>query len=77
MISVDAKLEDFIRFCIKRCGSSWPAIYDEMVNVAGQRIFNGLGHDELKQMGLPLTMSNLDKIMQLIEQITGEKIDSQ
>ena len=70
--SLDPRLREFILFCVERRGSEWPAIYDEMTRVAGQRLFEGLGYTELKQLGLSLAASNLDKLIQQVEQATAE-----
>ena len=48
------------------------AIYDEMAVVAGQRLFNGLGHEELKQLGLSLRVGNLDKTIKLVNQVVAQ-----
>jgi len=72
MDNLDPQLREFILFCFRRCGKEWPAIYDEMAVVAGQKLFNGLGHDELKQMGLSLRVSNLDRTIQLVKQVISQ-----
>lgn len=71
MNSMDPRLKEFILFCIERRGKTWPAIYDEIANVAAQRLFNGLGYDELQQLGLSLGLSNVDRLIQQIEQATS------
>lgn len=67
------QLRDFILFCTQRRGAVWPAIYDEMTRVAGQRLFCGLGLPELKQMGLSFSLSNMDKTIQLVKQATSQE----
>jgi hypothetical protein len=74
MNNMDPKLREFILFCIERGGKEWPIIYDEMANVAGQRLFKGMGHTELKQVGLSLSFSNIDKLKRQIEQVTDQTI---
>ena len=71
MNSPDAQLGEFILFCVERRGKEWPAIYDEMALVAGQRLFRGLDYTELKQLGLSLAASNLDRLIQQVEQVTA------
>jgi hypothetical protein len=71
---VDLRLKDFIVFCIERSSKEWPAIYDEMANVAGQRLFRGLGHAELKEIGLSLALSNMDRLIQQVEQVISQNI---
>ena len=69
---LDPQLRDFILFCVERRGKEWPAIYDEMAGVAGQRLFRGMGYDELKKLGLSLATSNLDRLIEMIEQVTDQ-----
>jgi hypothetical protein len=71
--SLSSQLRDFILFCAQRRGAEWPAIYDEMARAAGQRLFEGLGYPELKQLGLSLSLSNLDKTIQLVKQATSQQ----
>ena len=66
------ELRDFIIFCAQRRSSEWPVIYDEMTRVAGQRLFHGLGYEELKQMGLSFSLCNVDKTIQLVKQATSQ-----
>ena len=66
---MDSQLREFILFCIERRAKEWPAIYDEMANVAGQRLFRGLGHIELRQLGLSFAPSNVDRLIQQVKQV--------
>jgi hypothetical protein len=66
------ELRDFILFCAQRRSPEWPAIYDEMTRVAGQRLFRGLSYKELKQMGLSFSLSNLDKTIRVVKQATSQ-----
>jgi hypothetical protein len=68
MNSLDPELRDFILFCVERRGADWPALYDEMAGVAGQRLFRGLGRTELKQLGLSLALDSLDKTLEQVKQ---------
>ena len=57
---VDPVVCGFILFCVHRRGKGWPALYDEMCRVAGQRLFNGVGYAELRERGLSFALTNLD-----------------
>jgi hypothetical protein len=70
MKSLDPLLKDFIVFCVERRGREWPALYDEMARVSGQRLFRGMGYTELRQRGLSLAISNLDNLCQQVEMAT-------
>ncbi len=71
MNSVNPQLREFILFCVERRGKSWPALYDEMARVAGQRLFRGLGYTELQQLGLSLAASNIDNLIRFVERVTS------
>ncbi|MCX6004711.1 MAG: hypothetical protein NT082_03470 [Chloroflexi bacterium] len=70
---MNSQLKEFILFCIERNGKEWPSIYDEMANVAGRRLFKGMGHSELKQLGLSLSLSNIDKLKRQVEQVISQR----
>ena len=72
MNSIDPQLRDFILFCVDRRGADWPALYDEMAGVAGQRLFRGLGRAELKQLGLSLALDNVDKTLEQVKQAIAQ-----
>ncbi len=71
MNSLDPRLRDFILFCVERRGNKWPALYDEMARVAGQRLYKGLGYSELRQMGLSLSLESVDKTIEMVKQATA------
>jgi len=43
-----------------------------MTKVAGQKLFQGMGYSELKQLGLSFSLSNVDKTIQLVKQVTSQ-----
>ena len=72
MDNISPQLRDFVLFCAQRRTSEWPAIYDEMTRVAGDKLFQGLGYKDLKQMGLSFSLSGMDKTIQLVKQVTSQ-----
>jgi hypothetical protein len=66
MNSLGPELRDFILFCAERRGAGWPILYDEMALVAGQRLFRGLGRAELEQLGLSLSLGNVERTLELV-----------
>jgi len=68
---VPPKLRDFVLFCAQRRSPEWPAIYDEMTRVAGRRLFQGLGYEELRQLGLSFALSSADRTMQMVRKVTS------
>lgn len=61
---------DFITFCFERRGAGWPSLYDEMCYVAGNRLYRGLGYEELRDAGLDFTLSGLGKTSRLVNEVT-------
>ena len=61
---------EFIAFCFKRRSVGWPQLYDEMAYVAGNRLYKGLGYDELKEAGLDFTLSGLARTSRVTAEVT-------
>ena len=61
---------DFITFCFARRGAGWPSLYDEMCYVAGNRLYRGLGYEELQEAGLDFTLGGLGKTSRLVNEVT-------
>ena len=62
---------EFIAFCHQRCHSKWPDIYDEMCWVAGRRLFQNMGYDELEKAGLCLSLCEIDETIKLVNTVTS------
>ena len=63
---------DFIAYCFERRAVEWPLLYDEMCFVAGNRLFKGLGYEELREAGLDLTLGGLSRTSRLTSEITKQ-----
>ena len=61
---------DFISYCYERRGAGWPSLYDEMCFVAGNRLYRGLGYEELREAGLDFTLGGLGKTSKLVNEVT-------
>jgi hypothetical protein len=61
---------DFIMFCYERRAAGWPSLYDEMCYVAGNRLYRGLGYEELAQAGLDFTLGGLGRTSRLVNEVT-------
>ncbi|MFH1003079.1 MAG: hypothetical protein V1780_02925 [Chloroflexota bacterium] len=59
-------VREFILFCVRRRGGEWPAIYDEMCWVTGQRLFRGLEYADIKGLGLSLALTSLDQTVNMV-----------
>ncbi|MDD4875634.1 MAG: hypothetical protein PHQ86_00660 [Dehalococcoidales bacterium] len=73
METLNPLARDFILFCTRRNHKEWPALYDEMCWVAGQRLFRGLGYSELRKAGISLSLSNIEETIRMIDTITEQK----
>jgi len=71
METVDPIVRDFILFCLQRQGKGWPALYDEMCRVAGQRLFRGLGYTDLRKRGLSFSLANIDATIRLVDTVAA------
>ena len=60
---------EFITFCFNRRAVDWPQLYDEMCYVAGNRLYKGLGYDELKEAGLDFTLSGLARTSRVATEV--------
>ncbi|MFO7772701.1 MAG: hypothetical protein R6V59_01945 [Dehalococcoidia bacterium] len=74
MDDIPPELRDFVLFCAQRRTPEWPGIYDEMTRVAGRKLFQGLGYEELKKLGLSFSLSSADKTIQLVKQVTSQNL---
>jgi hypothetical protein len=64
---------DFILFCVRRNHKEWPALYDEMCWVAGRRLFRGLGYDELRKVGISLSLTKIEDTIRMVDAVTAWK----
>jgi len=63
---------DFIAFCFERRGVGWPVLYDEMCYVASNRLYRGLGYEELREVGLDLALSGLVKTSRITNEVVRQ-----
>jgi len=63
---------DFISFCLSRRAVDWPYLYDEMCYVASNRLYRGLGYEELREVGLDLALSGLVKTSRIANEVARE-----
>ena len=63
---------DFISFCFSRRAKDWPYLYDEMCYVASNRLYRGLGYQELREVGLDLTLGGLARTSAVVMEVIHE-----
>ena len=73
MESLNPQVVGFIRFCTQHGEKKWPALYDEMCRAAGQHRYQGLGYQELRRLGLSLSLGSLDKTINIVESVTASE----
>lgn len=63
---------DFISFCFSRRAREWPYLYDEMCYVASNRLYRGLGYEELRGIGLDLSLLGLARTTRIVTEVMRE-----
>jgi hypothetical protein len=63
---------DFISFCLSRRAVDWPFLYDEMCYVASNKLYRGLGYEELREVGLDLALSGLVKTSRIANEVVRQ-----
>jgi hypothetical protein len=63
---------DFISFCLSRRAVDWPFLYDEMCFVASNKLYRGLGYEELREVGLDLALSGLVKTSRIANEVVRQ-----
>ena len=63
---------EFIAFCFQRRSVEWPQLYDEMCYVASNRLYRGLGYQELREVGLDLTLGGLARTSAVVMEVIHE-----
>ncbi len=63
---------DFISFCFSRRAVEWPLLYDEMCYVASNRLYRGLGYQELREAGLDLGLGGLVRTSRIANEVTQD-----
>ncbi|HEY7623685.1 MAG TPA: hypothetical protein VIA63_01520 [Candidatus Limnocylindria bacterium] len=64
---------DFITFCLARRAVEWPFLYDEMCYVASNKLYRGLGYEELREAGIDLTLSGLVRTSRIANEVTRRR----
>lgn len=60
---------DFISFCLSRRAVDWPFLYDEMCFVASNKLYRGLGYEELREVGLDLALTGLVRTSRIANEV--------
>lgn len=62
---------EFARYITSRTSrdTPWPHVYDEMCRVVRSREFRGMGYAELAEVGISLSITGLDRICRLLDEV--------
>ena len=71
--TINPQLIGFILYCTRQ-KSEWPDLYDEMCRVAGQGLYQGLHHKDLRNLGFSLSLNHIENAVQTIEVVTNSRI---
>lgn len=63
---------DFISFCLARRAVEWPFLYDEMCYVASNKLYRGLGYEELREVGIDLTLGGMVRTSRIANEVARE-----
>ena len=75
MQTLNPLAQEFILFCVHRCGSEWPALYDEMCWVAGRRLFRDIGYAELSKMGISFGLNDIEDTIRMVDTVISHRLN--
>lgn len=64
----------FVRFCYRRRRVGWPDLYDEMVAVANRRLYQGMGHGELAEIGIGFSLFETPRLAGIVAAVVSEEL---
>lgn len=71
--TINPQVIGFILYCTRQ-KTEWPDLYDEMCRVAGQGLYQGLHHRDLRNLGFSLSLNRIENAVQTIEVVTNSRI---
>jgi hypothetical protein len=71
--TIDPVAHDFIAYCLQLHGKEWPALYDDMCQVVGHRLFRDMGYEDLRRVGISLSLNHMADTIKMVDIITAEK----
>jgi hypothetical protein len=69
------QVRDFVLFCIQRRNTEWPALYDEMCRVAARHLYQNLGYEDLRELGLSLSLNDMESTISIVDTVIWENRD--
>jgi hypothetical protein len=68
-----SEAEAFVRFCYQRRRVGWPELYDEMCAVATRGLFQGMGHDDLAEIGVGFSLFETPRLARIVALVVAEE----
>ncbi len=64
---------EFVRFCYRRSGVSWPELYDEMCAAAARGSYRGLDYESLATFGISFALTEMPRLAAMTQRIVDEE----
>lgn len=64
---------EFVRFCYRRRRAAWPQLYDEMCAVAARGAYRGMSYEELEELGIRFTLTDMPRLAALAQRVAAEE----
>lgn len=64
---------DFVRFCYRRSGVTWPELYDEMCAAAARGAYRGLDYESLETFGISFSLTEMPRLAAMTHRVVNEE----
>lgn len=64
---------EFVRFCHRRSGVSWPELYDEMCATAARGTYRGLDYESLATFGISFALTEMPRLAAMAHRVVDEE----
>lgn len=64
---------EFVRFCYRRSGVTWPELYDEMCATAARGSYRGLDYEALASFGISFALTEMPRLAAMTHRIVSEE----
>jgi len=64
---------EFVRFCYRRSGVTWPDLYDEMCATAARGTYHGLDYEALATFGISFALTEMPRLAAMTQRVVDEE----
>ncbi len=64
---------EFVRFCYRRSGVTWPELYDEMCATAARGTYRGLDYEALATFGISFALTEMPRLAAMTHRVVDEE----